>query len=429
MDTAKQNKTLLLHVDINQTIMMTCIGKSNSYVIQSELAADEQYKDKWEAHLPEMTYHKYLTEHKLLPFKGTKELRDKTIQEFENFVPMLESTQHRFFNEVKKRYDLCLEKLNNPKNAKIVPSFYNLLSWLESEKHQYKVLIRTFGGDGDVIAKELKEHANLNLVPARFGYTLCLMSDLPENNLENAVFGKVYIAENGQYVIRDQKGIVQSGIVTDIKVDLTNLSKGLNDLKLKAAIMKSAAEAGFVPKLNADSHFFLNVANGSKVELNTDDLNEIYRCWTETDQHLLIRDNYDRWGQNNQHWMHGKPYPLERSSEKTISIFFDDNIKADKSEKNIVAPFDVNTNQFIDVQTSFEEGNSYPIKPLKAIEDDNYFISLVKATLSNTSELMQNKTFTPMLLASQVITAVQPSENLGNLLQNITEKNIKVEPK
>lgn len=312
-----------------------------------------------------------------------------------------------------------------------MPSFYNLLNWLDSEQHQYKVLIRTFGGDGDVIAKELKEHANLNLIPARFGYTLCLKSDLPENNVQNAVFGKVYVDENGHYIIRDLNNTVQSGLITEMKVDLTNLSKGLNDLKLKAEIMKSASEAGFVPKLNPDGHFFLNVSNGSQVELNTDDLNEIYRCWAETDQHLLIRDNYDRWGQNNQHWMHGKPYPLERSSEKTISIFFDDNIKADKSEKNIVAPFDVNTNQFIDVQTSFEEGNSYPIKPLKAIEDDNYFISLVKATLSKTADLVPNKTFTPMLVASQAqaTTGVQPAENLGNLCQNSFEKNIRVEPK
>src|SRR4029079_13871126 len=109
--------------------------------------------------------------------------------------------------------------------------------------------------------------------------------------------------------------------------------------------------------------------------------NTIYPYWLKTKKHIAIQDNSDFWKQHNEDWKHSKLFPFERSPKKNISIFFDDNIKLDNTQKNIVAPYDIHTQQFIDVKTTFEEGYTYPVEPLKAIEDDNYFIEMVKATL------------------------------------------------
>ncbi len=407
-------KKLLLHVDVNQTIMMTCIGKSNAYVIQCELSQDEQYKYIWQEDLPEMTYHAYITKYKL--DKNDKEFRDKTIAEIENFVQELKTRNNPFFNEIKKRYDTCLDKLNSQKN--IVPSFYNLLNWLKTTNQEYKILIRTFGADGQTILKELHEHANLNFIRARFGYSLCLMSDLPENNQNNAEFGKIYLSEYGNYIVRDQENIVRSGFLKDISMDdIKKLSKGLNVPKLKADIMRDASKEGYIPESDADGQFILNISDGSKVDLRTNDLNEMYKCWIDTDQHLAIRDNYDRWSQHTQHWKYSKSFPFERDTKQNISIFFDDNIKTDHSTTNIVAPYDVNTKQFVEVSCALEEGYAHPIEPLKAIEDDNYFITLVKATLEKVTvkENINNNAMNDMLFKnpSKIFTPMLETKSVG----------------
>jgi hypothetical protein len=144
---AKSRKTLLLHFDVNRTIIMTGTGKSRTYVIQCALGELSQYKDVWENGLSEMTYYDYIHKYKLAPYKGTSEFKKKSIEEMENFLKELDERNHPFYLEIKARHDRYLTKLNSQGDNNIVASFYNLLKWLETTGHNYKILIRTFGRD------------------------------------------------------------------------------------------------------------------------------------------------------------------------------------------------------------------------------------------------------------------------------------------
>lgn len=73
-------------------------------------------------------------------------------------------------------------------------------------------------------------------------YNLALMSELPENNLELAKEGKIYLSDNDKYVVRDPKGEVQQGTLElDDKIDLSDLA---NNLMLKSKILKITSKAG-----------------------------------------------------------------------------------------------------------------------------------------------------------------------------------------
>lgn len=62
------------------------------------------------------------------------------------------------------------------------------------------------------------------------------MSELPENNLELAKEGKIYLSDNGKYVVRDPKGKVQQGTLElDDKIELSDLA---NNLIIKSKILK-----------------------------------------------------------------------------------------------------------------------------------------------------------------------------------------------
>lgn len=340
LTSAQPNITLLLHFDVNKTVIMKGSGKSNSFVIQEELAGC--YRDIWEEGMPEMTYHEYVTKQKLAPYKGTDEYRVKVIYEIENFISDLQKRNHHFYDEVKKKHDYYLEKLNSQGNLDIVPSFYKALNWLESIKREYKIqdfkiLIRTFGKDRNAVVKELRENAHLRFISAEF---------------------------------------------------------------------------------NTDGQFTLKVSDYPKAEFQSTDLSAIYKYWMNTDQHIAIQDDYNRWAHNEKNWMYGKAYPLERSNKQTVSIFFDDNIEVDKDSKtNIVTPFDVETGQYVAVSAIVEEGFAYTVEPFKAIEDENYFISLIQKTLENS-----NRIFTPMR-ATQVNTF---SESFNPIAHECEGQNNKV---
>lgn len=65
------------------------------------------------------------------------------------------------------------------------------------------------------------------------GYDLELMSSLPENDKNKAVVGKIYLSNNGKYIVRDLKGIVHEG-----SFDLNYINGSLAD-KLKDKILLS----------------------------------------------------------------------------------------------------------------------------------------------------------------------------------------------
>ena len=99
-------------------------------------------------------------------------------------------------------------------------------------------------------------------------------------------------------------------------------------------------------------------------------------------QHVVIHDDWLWWAEHGETQPYGKPFPVDMGDKKTLSLFFDDNIFTEEhSERNIVNPIDVTTNKALDVFRLIRERRIFPVETLQAIENDDYYVSLVKEAL------------------------------------------------
>ncbi|OGT36399.1 MAG: hypothetical protein A3F11_09635 [Gammaproteobacteria bacterium RIFCSPHIGHO2_12_FULL_37_14] len=85
-----------------------------------------------------------------------------------------------------------------------------------------------------------------NARPQRYvpGYDLALMSSLPNKDENKAEKDIIYLADDGQYVVRDPQGLVKKGKVDTTVVDISNIATRLNESTLKSAILKETSKAG-----------------------------------------------------------------------------------------------------------------------------------------------------------------------------------------
>lgn len=96
------------------------------------------------------------------------------------------------------------------------------------------------------------------------GYDLVLMSELPENNAQAAEAGKIYLADNGDYIVRDLNNDVQQGkLEKDLKdkdIDLRDLANRLNELELKITVLTITADKGYThpPKVGTEGLILRN---------------------------------------------------------------------------------------------------------------------------------------------------------------------------
>lgn len=110
------------------------------------------------------------------------------------------------------------------------------------------------------------------------------------------------------------------------------------------------------------------------------DVSEIYEILSHS-SHTAIRDDWKYWMSGNMDSAFGKPFILDLSDPKILGIFFDDNIKLNDTEKNIIAPIDVSTGLLIPIEKLIKRKQVVRVDTLKAILDDNYFADLVDQAL------------------------------------------------
>lgn len=104
-----------------------------------------------------------------------------------------------------------------------------------------------------VIPIQSKEGIN-SLLIAQFlkGYTLELMSSLPENDKSKAVQGKIYLSNEGKYVVRDPKGKVQEGSFDKALIKIDNLLENLlEDKEFIKAILEFISKSGHISSIKA----------------------------------------------------------------------------------------------------------------------------------------------------------------------------------
>ncbi len=104
------------------------------------------------------------------------------------------------------------------------------------------------------------------------GYDLALLSTLPDKNKAKAENGIIYLSENGQYVVRDSKGVLQEGTLNTIDIDLSQLQMNLENSDLKSAILKVTSNAGHTHSEALKYYFFDECDNAPKIYSSLDEL-------------------------------------------------------------------------------------------------------------------------------------------------------------
>lgn len=97
----------------------------------------------------------------------------------------------------------------------------------------------------------------------------------------------------------------------------------------------------------------------------------------EPGKHYAIQDSYEWWTQHNQKEKGGKPFPIDISDKRVLSIFFDDDANNSKRQILNVMPLGetINLNELIAM------GRVVAVDTRKAILDRNYYITAVEKVL------------------------------------------------
>lgn len=121
-------------------------------------------------------------------------------------------------------------------------------------------------------------------------YDLVLMSSLNDDE-KNAEKNKIYIAEDGSYLVCDTEGKISKGAINDKNIKLSDVENKLNDPNLKNQILEFTANIGHAP---------YDVAKYKESETNLAVIAILKRCPAESLFELLfskevkITDHYGR---------------------------------------------------------------------------------------------------------------------------------------
>ncbi len=153
---------LILHFDINQTIIASDPSGNRNVesVINHSLA--QRYKDLWNNKTTiKKSYYNYVFEDFLPGTRKDKQLKAKRTKTLKNFVNYLKDTDSIFYPEANILFHQCLEKINSS-NTIIFKSFYKLIDYLNEKKIPYSIIIRTFGNDIQKVTEEIEKNTSIS---------------------------------------------------------------------------------------------------------------------------------------------------------------------------------------------------------------------------------------------------------------------------
>ncbi len=107
---------------------------------------------------------------------------------------------------------------------------------------------------------------------------------------------------------------------------------------------------------------------------------KIYQFFT-SNQHAAIHDDWPYWVAGEMEAKYGKPLYINCEDPNTLSIFFDDNIKIDSYDKNIIAPLNCKTGEALSIQEMLKTKQMIFVDTLEAITNENYFIERLQEAL------------------------------------------------
>ncbi len=139
-------ETVVIHLDVNGTIMAAdpVQGKTSEIAVTHELA--KKTRGIWRADLPEMRYQDYVERHLIPGSEADQSIKQKRRQLYLEFLPMLQQQQHPILQATQEKYHDLMMALKN-QDGPLFASFWKLVEWAQTSKHDVRLVFRTFGQD------------------------------------------------------------------------------------------------------------------------------------------------------------------------------------------------------------------------------------------------------------------------------------------
>lgn len=121
-----------------------------------------------------------------------------------------------------------------------------------------------------------------------------------------------------------------------------------------------------------------------------DSPDEIYAFFSSK-EHAAIHDDWHYWVEGKMYAEYGKPLYMDLEDRNTLTLFFDDNIKIDSFEKNIIGPISSSTGEPLSISSLLDSKQMIFVDTIEAILNKNYFIEKIEEALKEHQKIWCEK--------------------------------------
>lgn len=117
--------------------------------------------------------------------------------------------------------------------------------------------------------------------------------------------------------------------------------------------------------------------NGKGILTNSQEIYDFF-CSKE---HAAIHDDWPYWVAGEMKAKYGKPLFIDQKDKDFLAIFFDDNVKINSTDKNIISPIDCKTDETLSIPHLIQSRQIVQVNTLDAILNERYYVELVQEAL------------------------------------------------
>ncbi|KAL3843276.1 hypothetical protein ACJMK2_021218 [Sinanodonta woodiana] len=332
----KENRKLILHFDVNKTI------------VPLDSARGESFEDVLKLHVSELLWRKENVGKSERKFDSLSKshVQHRSGHEENSLFPSSRTDRKSGFESLKQALQwkspyveehhktLTILGRDKCRYHYILPSFYKLLQYMVKTDRDFVIIFRSFGVDTKNVLESIKTFASKS----------CFNSPSSDSNI--------------------------SSLSDKISTKVCSLHRKIGD------------------------RFELITDNSTKTSLHSE--RDIYNCLTQSTGIWGIKDDYLHWSNDNYNPSSGKPLWIDTSDSSVQHIFFDDNIRPGRRDSivDIRVFSDGSPSSFKSVTQEeeylFSKMNLTPVNLSCAILDENYFIWNLKQCELNYSECLKN---------------------------------------
>lgn len=200
----KTQTTLLLHFDINKTLIAVdpASNQTLDQILNALLA--EKYTYKWSSEIEKpISYQDYVENHLFPGPSYDQDLKKKRRALIGNFIHFMRETHHPLESQVVEAYHNLDTKL---REKYLFSSFLNLIDKLKTQEIKFHIILRTFGNDLDTVIAAVAQAFPDQQFLAKgnfFEGKLHLASDTSNFILEDLSEAYIFFKTHGHIAIQD----------------------------------------------------------------------------------------------------------------------------------------------------------------------------------------------------------------------------------